>query len=57
MRRVTIAEPAAHVVMGPDTLWRLATRGTSVEQARRRSEMRGDYALTQAATTLLAIVR
>ncbi|WP_263249275.1 maleylpyruvate isomerase N-terminal domain-containing protein [Saccharopolyspora rosea] len=50
-------EPAARVAMDQDTLWRLATRGISVENARRRSEMHGDRTLTDAATTLLAIVR
>lgn len=49
-------EPDAHVVMPQDTLWRLASRGISVEQARERARLRGDPELTRAATTLLAVV-
>jgi uncharacterized protein (TIGR03083 family) len=52
-----VAEPTGQVVMDQDTLWRLATRGISVEEARGHSEMYGDQGLTRAATTLLAIVR
>ncbi|MFC7647320.1 maleylpyruvate isomerase family mycothiol-dependent enzyme [Streptosporangium lutulentum] len=50
-------DPAAHVTMDQDTLWRLATRGITPQEARRRSETRGDLDLTQAATALLSIVR
>ncbi|MFC9995433.1 maleylpyruvate isomerase family mycothiol-dependent enzyme [Nocardia sp. NPDC127526] len=39
-----------------DTLWRLASRGITVDQARHRTELRGDRVLTDAATTLLAVV-
>ncbi|MEV6139659.1 maleylpyruvate isomerase family mycothiol-dependent enzyme [Nocardia sp. NPDC051990] len=49
-------EPAASVRMDQDTLWRLATRGITVDQARQRSELRGDRELTESATTLLAVV-
>ncbi|WP_280401408.1 maleylpyruvate isomerase family mycothiol-dependent enzyme [Nocardia carnea] len=48
--------PAAVVRMDQDSLWRLASRGISVEQARQRSELRGDPELTEKATTLLAVV-
>jgi len=47
----------ASVSMDQDTLWRLASRGISVAEARRRSRLAGDPGLHQAATTLLAIVR
>ncbi|MFC6083059.1 maleylpyruvate isomerase N-terminal domain-containing protein [Sphaerisporangium aureirubrum] len=50
------ATPAAHISMNQDTLWRLATRGITVAEARARTESTGDHALTAAATTLLAIV-
>jgi uncharacterized protein (TIGR03083 family) len=49
-------EPAAQVTMAQDTLWRLATRGISVEHARRLAATQGDRDLTDAATTLLAII-
>lgn len=49
-------DPAATVRMDQDSFWRLATRGITVEQARRRSELRGDPELTQRATTLLAVI-
>ncbi|WP_158888435.1 maleylpyruvate isomerase family mycothiol-dependent enzyme [Amycolatopsis anabasis] len=49
-------EPAARVTMPQDTVWRLATRGITVEEARERSAVDGDPGLTRAATTLLAIV-
>lgn len=48
--------PAATVRTDQDTLWRLATRGITVEQARARARLEGDPGLTEAATTLLAIV-
>ncbi|MFC4080294.1 maleylpyruvate isomerase family mycothiol-dependent enzyme [Amycolatopsis samaneae] len=56
LTRVAEREPAASVVMDQDTAWRLATRGITVEEARRRAELRGDPALTAAVTTWLAIV-
>ncbi|MEU7005096.1 hypothetical protein [Nonomuraea sp. NPDC046570] len=43
--------------MDQDALWRLASRGITVDQARQRSTTHGDPALTAAATTLLAVVR
>ncbi|MFD8529560.1 hypothetical protein ACFV0L_19270 [Streptosporangium canum] len=49
--------PVAHVTMDQDALWRLASRGITVEEARRRSGTQGDRGLTSAATTLLAVVR
>ncbi|GAA5073794.1 maleylpyruvate isomerase family mycothiol-dependent enzyme [Nocardia iowensis] len=49
-------EPTASVRMDQDTLWRLASRGITVETARRRSELRGDQELAESATTLLAVV-
>jgi uncharacterized protein (TIGR03083 family) len=49
-------EPAASVAMDQDTLWRLASRGVTVEEARGRAIMDGDPALAEAATTLLSII-
>ncbi|MFD9958231.1 maleylpyruvate isomerase family mycothiol-dependent enzyme [Amycolatopsis sp. NPDC058986] len=49
-------DPAATVVMDQDTAWRLATRGITVAEARRRAELSGDAELTTAVTTWLAIV-
>ncbi|MEO3825883.1 maleylpyruvate isomerase family mycothiol-dependent enzyme [Actinomadura sp. B10D3] len=49
-------EPAAYVSMDQDTFWRLATRGITAEEARRRSTSEGDQELTTAMTALLAIV-
>lgn len=49
-------EPTAVVRMDQDTVWRLASRGITVEEGRRRSELRGDPELTLPATTLLAVV-
>ncbi|MEV0043080.1 hypothetical protein AB0H60_06160 [Nocardia rhamnosiphila] len=42
--------------MDQDTVWRLASRGITVAEARQRSELRGDPGLTDSATTLLAVV-
>ncbi|MCZ9327330.1 maleylpyruvate isomerase N-terminal domain-containing protein [Nocardia farcinica] len=47
---------AATVRMDQDTLWRLATRGITVDEAREHTEPAGDRELTDAATTLLAVV-
>lgn len=52
----TTARPAARVVTDPSTLWRLATRGIGVAEARERSELRGDPELTADVTTLLGVV-
>ncbi|WP_433476955.1 maleylpyruvate isomerase family mycothiol-dependent enzyme [Spirillospora sp. CA-142024] len=49
-------EPTARVSMDQDTFWRLATRGITVEQARKRSTAAGDPELTGAITALLAVV-
>jgi uncharacterized protein (TIGR03083 family) len=49
-------EPAASVTMDQDTLWRLASRGITVEEARERASARGDPGLAGAATTLLSII-
>ncbi|CAM4148909.1 maleylpyruvate isomerase family mycothiol-dependent enzyme [Nocardia ninae] len=49
-------EPTASVRMDQDTLWRLASRGITVETARQRSELRGDQELADSAMTLLAVV-
>ncbi|MEV4127963.1 maleylpyruvate isomerase family mycothiol-dependent enzyme [Nocardia sp. NPDC049707] len=46
----------ASVRMDQDTLWRLASRGITTEQARQRAHLHGDHALNHAATNLLAIV-
>ncbi|WP_280419980.1 maleylpyruvate isomerase family mycothiol-dependent enzyme [Nocardia carnea] len=53
---VPAENPAATVRMDQDSFWRLATRGITVDQARRRSELRGDPELAESATTLLAVV-
>jgi hypothetical protein len=42
--------------MGQHDLWRLATRGITVAEGRRRAELHGDPALAEAATSLLAVV-
>ncbi|MCC2592333.1 hypothetical protein LKO27_02700 [Tessaracoccus sp. OS52] len=49
--------PDAEVVMDQDTFWRLATRMISVGDARARSRSVGDAEISDAMTTLLAIVR
>ncbi|MFI1913850.1 maleylpyruvate isomerase family mycothiol-dependent enzyme [Nocardia sp. NPDC020380] len=51
-----IEDPAASVRMDQDTVWRLASRGITVETARQRAELHGDSELTEAATALLAVV-
>ncbi|WP_083894759.1 maleylpyruvate isomerase family mycothiol-dependent enzyme [Nocardia tenerifensis] len=51
-----VEEPAATVRMDQDTLWRLASRGISVESARQRADSIGDPELIEAATMLLAVV-
>ncbi|MQA94602.1 MAG: maleylpyruvate isomerase family mycothiol-dependent enzyme [Streptosporangiales bacterium] len=48
--------PAACVTVDQDTVWRLGSRGITVEQARERATVAGDPALAAAATTLLAII-
>ncbi|RDI44501.1 maleylpyruvate isomerase family mycothiol-dependent enzyme [Nocardia mexicana] len=50
------SDPDASVRMDPDTAWRLASRGISVDEARGRAALQGDHELTTAATTLLAVV-
>lgn len=47
---------AAQIAMGADDVWRLATRGITVAEARRRAQVQGDPALVDAATSLLAVV-
>ncbi|MEU4841207.1 maleylpyruvate isomerase family mycothiol-dependent enzyme [Nocardia testacea] len=49
-------EPAAVVRIDQDAFWRLASRGITVAEARRRAELVGDPELTASATTLLAVV-
>ncbi|MFI0465886.1 maleylpyruvate isomerase family mycothiol-dependent enzyme [Saccharopolyspora sp. 5N102] len=51
-----VGEPAATITIRPDDLWRLATRGITVAEARRRADAQGDHALIDAATALLAVV-
>ncbi|PSL00261.1 uncharacterized protein (TIGR03083 family) [Murinocardiopsis flavida] len=50
------ADAAARVVLDQDSLWRLASRGITVEEAGRRAAVSGDPALARAAASLLAIV-
>ncbi|KAA5831375.1 maleylpyruvate isomerase family mycothiol-dependent enzyme [Saccharopolyspora hirsuta] len=54
--RMGDGDPAATVTMRPDDLWRLATRGITVAEARERAAVQGDPALTDAVTSLLAVV-
>jgi hypothetical protein len=50
--------PADAVVqVSPDTLWRLASRGLTPEQARERATVSGDLTLGAAALELLSIIR
>lgn len=49
-------DPAASVRLDQDTLWRLASRGITVEEGRRRAELHGDRELAEAAASLLAVV-
>lgn len=48
--------PAARIVMPANDVWRLATRGITVAEARRRAQAHGDATLIEAATSLLAVV-
>ncbi|GAB1817973.1 maleylpyruvate isomerase family mycothiol-dependent enzyme [Herbidospora sp. RD11066] len=54
--RMGAGTPTAEITTDQDTFWRLASRGITVEEARRRATMTGDPELTAAATTLLAVV-
>lgn len=47
---------AATVTIDADDFWRLATRGITVPEARRRARSRGDAALVAAMTSLLAVI-
>ncbi|MFD8383533.1 maleylpyruvate isomerase family mycothiol-dependent enzyme [Streptomyces sp. NPDC059679] len=47
----------AEIELAADTLWRLATRGITPREARRRATVRGDEELARTALTILAIVR
>ncbi|WP_255664069.1 MULTISPECIES: maleylpyruvate isomerase family mycothiol-dependent enzyme [unclassified Nocardia] len=51
-----VPRPAASLRMDQDTLWRLASRGLTVDEARQRTELDGDPELADAAMTLLAVV-
>ena len=52
------AQGAATLVrLSADTLWRVATRGITVETARGRATVTGDHALGSAVLTLVAIIR
>jgi len=48
--------PTAEITMSAQDVWRLATRGISVAEARGRAHVRGDPTLIDAATSLLAVV-
>lgn len=52
----SVPAPDAAVRMDQDTMWRLASRGISVEQGRERAELSGDSQLADAAASLLAVV-
>jgi uncharacterized protein (TIGR03083 family) len=47
----------ARVALSSDTLWRLATRGITVEHARTLATLAGEPALAAAALTLVSIIR
>jgi hypothetical protein len=47
----------ALVQVSPDTLWRLASRGLTPEQARERATISGDQRLASASLQLLSIIR
>jgi len=51
-----VEDPAASVCMDQDTVWRLASRGITIEEGRQRAELRGDRELAEAAAALLAVV-
>lgn len=50
------ATPAAQITMNAHDVWRLATRGITVAEARGRAHVQGDSSLIDAATSLLAVV-
>jgi hypothetical protein len=50
-------DAAALVRLSADTLWRAATRGITVETARKRATIAGDEDLGSAVLTLVAIIR
>ncbi|MFI9587906.1 maleylpyruvate isomerase family mycothiol-dependent enzyme [Streptomyces sp. NPDC052236] len=50
------AAAAAEVEISADTLWRLATRGITVQTARDRATLRGDAALLSAVLGMVSIV-
>ncbi|MGH3673221.1 MAG: maleylpyruvate isomerase family mycothiol-dependent enzyme [Pseudonocardiaceae bacterium] len=52
----TVTEAAAQVTMDQDDLWRLASRGITPAEGRRRAVAEGDPALINAATSLLAVI-
>jgi hypothetical protein len=51
-----VTEETAQVRMGQDDVWRLASRGITPADARRRAVAEGDPALVNAATSLLAVI-
>jgi hypothetical protein len=53
------SRPAADalVQLSSDTLWRVATRGITVESARERATIAGDQVLGSAVLTLVSIIR
>ncbi|GHF11612.1 hypothetical protein GCM10017786_51770 [Amycolatopsis deserti] len=55
-RMAAEGEPAATVTMRPGDFWRLATRGISPDEARRRATTTGDPELAEAVTSLVAVV-
>lgn len=56
LKSAPVEDPAAYVCMDQDTVWRLASRGITVEQGRARAELGGDRELAEAAASLLAVV-
>ncbi|OLO99480.1 hypothetical protein BVU76_25590 [Mycolicibacterium porcinum] len=56
LRAEPVSDPDATIRMDQDTLWRLASRGITVEQGRERADLHGDRQLAEAAASLLAVV-
>ncbi|GAA4359172.1 maleylpyruvate isomerase family mycothiol-dependent enzyme [Hymenobacter saemangeumensis] len=54
--QVPQGRPAAEVTLGPDTAWRLFTKGLSPEQARPQVQLAGNLRLAEAALRLVAVM-
>jgi hypothetical protein len=56
-RGAPTAPPVARLRLSSDCLWRVATRGITVEAAEDQATMTGDRSLASAAMTLVSIIR